>query len=76
MCRLVQLAHTYDLDELYGENYGYRYGLNKSMVSHLKSKVEKIMNTIILEENDLVIDIVSKDGTTLGFYPEYRFSRY
>lgn len=68
-CGLVQLAHSYDLSELYGENYGYRSGLNKSMVSHLRTKVEKIMSIIPLYEGDLVIDIGSNDGTTLGFYP-------
>lgn len=26
-CGLLQLSHTYDLDEMYGENYGYRSGL-------------------------------------------------
>lgn len=25
-CGLLQLQHTYDLDELYGDNYGYRSG--------------------------------------------------
>ena len=30
---LLQLAHSYDVDEMYGENYGYRSGLNQSMVS-------------------------------------------
>ncbi len=70
VCGLVQLAHTYDLGELYGENYGYRSGLNKSMVSHLRAKVEKIISTVHLTNNDLVVDIGSNDGTTLGFYPE------
>ena len=32
VCGLVQLAHSYDLSEMYGLNYGYRSGLNKSMV--------------------------------------------
>ncbi len=34
-CGLVQLEHSYDLSEMYGLNYGYRSGLNKSMVDHL-----------------------------------------
>ena len=41
-CGLLQMEHSYDLDELYGENYGYRSGLNKSMVTHLHNKVKKI----------------------------------
>ncbi|MFM7072900.1 MAG: class I SAM-dependent methyltransferase, partial [Planctomycetota bacterium] len=29
---LLQLAHQFDLGTMYGENYGYRSGLNQSMV--------------------------------------------
>jgi NDP-4-keto-2,6-dideoxyhexose 3-C-methyltransferase len=68
-CGLLQLEHTYSLSEMYGKNYGYRSGLNQSMVKHLKSKVERIVNNSILLANDLIIDIGSNDGTTLGFYP-------
>jgi SAM-dependent methyltransferase len=68
-CGLVQLAHSYDLSEMYGLNYGYRSGLNKSMVSHLHAKVNRILSLINLEAGDLVIDIGSNDGTTLAAYP-------
>ncbi len=37
---LLQLSHSYDLGEMYGENYGYRSGLNQSMVEHLQNKVQ------------------------------------
>ena len=33
ICGLLQLEHSYDLGEMYGENYGYRSGLNASMVA-------------------------------------------
>ena len=69
-CGLVQLAHSYDLSEMYGLNYGYRSGLNKSMVSHLHAKVDRILSLINLEAGDLVIDIGSNDGTTLAAYPK------
>ena len=39
-CSFFQLEHSYDLDELYGANYGYRSGLNYRMVQHPKKKVE------------------------------------
>jgi hypothetical protein len=68
-CGLLQLEHSYDLGEMYGENYGYRSGLNASMVRHLYSKVEKIQKLNSLKAGDLVIDIGSNDGTTLGAYP-------
>ena len=40
------------------------------MVSHLNSKVQKILSITSLKDDDLVIDIGSNDGTTLGFYPQ------
>jgi NDP-4-keto-2,6-dideoxyhexose 3-C-methyltransferase len=68
-CGLVQLQHTYDLGELYGDNYGYRSGLNASMVAHLRAKVGKILARIELPPDALVIDIGSNDSTTLQAYP-------
>jgi NDP-4-keto-2,6-dideoxyhexose 3-C-methyltransferase len=68
VCGLVQLRHSYTLSEMYGENYGYRSGLNPSMVAHLRSKVERINSFNILEKDDLVLDIGSNDGTTLSLY--------
>lgn len=70
VCGLVQLAHTYDLGEMYGDQYGYRSGLNASMVRHLSSKVEWLRTRRPLDAGDLVLDIGSNDGTTLGQYPE------
>lgn len=69
VCGLLQLEHSYDLGEMYGENYGYRSGLNASMVAHLHSKVKKILERVELREGDLVIDIGSNDSTTLQAYP-------
>jgi hypothetical protein len=68
-CGLVQLAHTYSPTEMYGENYGYRSSLNKAMVKHLGDKVAWLLERRPLEPGDLVLDIGSNDGTTLGFYP-------
>lgn len=68
-CGLLQMEHSYDLGEMYGENYGYRSGLNASMVAHLHNKVKKILGQVELHEGDLVIDIGSNDSTTLQAYP-------
>jgi hypothetical protein len=65
---LLQLKHTYDLDQMYGENYGYRSGLNQSMVQHLNSKVKYLESIVSLNKNDLIIDIGSNDATTLKAY--------
>ena len=69
-CGLVQLAHSYDLGEMYGDNYGYRSGLNPSMVRHLHEKVARVLGHVDLQPGDLVVDVGANDGTTLGAYPE------
>ena len=69
VCGLLQMEHSYDLGEMYGDNYGYRSGLNASMVAHLKAKVERILAKNKLNAGDLVIDIGSNDSTTLQAYP-------
>ena len=35
-CGLVQLENKFNLKYLYGPDYGYRSGINESMVNHLK----------------------------------------
>ena len=67
-CGLLQLAHSYSLSEMYGSNYGYRSGLNPSMVAHLKSKVARIKALGIIEPSDIIVDIGSNDATTLKEY--------
>lgn len=69
-CSLLQLAHSYDSTEMYGDNYGYRSGLNRSMVSHLGRKVEKLLTQYSLSPGDIALDIGSNDGTLLSKYPE------
>jgi len=69
-CGLLQLEHSYDLAAMYGLNYGYRSGLNASMVEHLHRKVENISRLVELRAGDLVIDIGSNDSTTLQAYPQ------
>ena len=69
-CGLVQLRHDYALSELFGHTYGYRSGLNADMVAHLKFNIESVLDRINLDENDVVVDIGSNDGTSLGFYPD------
>lgn len=69
VCGLLQLEHSYDLGEMYGDNYGYRSGINASMVEHLHKKVKKILCNVDLREGDLVVDIGSNDSTTLQAYP-------
>jgi len=69
VCGLVQLHHSYDSEEMYGDNYGYRSGLNQSMVKHLGSIVSEVCNRITLSEGDIIIDIGGNDSTLLRSYP-------
>jgi hypothetical protein len=66
---LLQLAHSYEAQELYGENYGYRSGLNQSMVDHLTRKIGQLSRRAALKPGDTVLDIGSNDCTTLKAYP-------
>ena len=68
-CGLVQLRHSCSHTAMYGDRYGYRSGLNKSMVAHLREKVREITNLVELKPGDLVIDIGSNDSTLLQSYP-------
>jgi hypothetical protein len=65
---LLQMKQSYSLEEMYGDNYGYRSGLNSSMVSHLKQKIKTLENIVKLSDSDLVIDIGSNDATSLKSY--------
>ena len=71
VCGLVQLHHSYSSGEMYGENYGYRSSLNRSMVGHLSAKVDGLQEFVSLGDGDVVLDIGSNDGTTLSFYPKH-----
>lgn len=65
---LLQLRQSYDLSEMYGDNYGYRSGLNRSMVAHLERKVAKLELLARPGTGDVVLDIGSNDGTLLRSY--------
>lgn len=65
---LLQLRHSYDSNEMYGQNYGYRSGLNQSMVNHLTEKVRYLERIVNLTPWDRVVDIGSNDATTLKAY--------
>ena len=66
--KLLQLKHSFPLDQMYGDNYGYRSGLNQSMVNHLSQKIKLLENKVLFNSKDIVIDIGSNDATTLKAY--------
>jgi len=63
---LVQLGHSFSLEEMYGDNYGYRSGLNSSMVRHLESKALYLSRLSRLNSRERCLDIGSNDGTFLN----------
>lgn len=65
---LLQLKQSYSSGEMYGDNYGYRSGLNESMVRHLQNKINMLVRMVDLKPDDAVLDIGSNDATTLKAY--------
>ena len=71
-CGLVQLGYSFDPEKMYGNNYGYRSGLNKSMVEHLDGLVAEVVRYRGgVSEGDFVLDIGSNDGTLLSLYDKH-----
>ncbi len=75
-CGLVQLEQQFNLNVLYGDTYGYRSGLNKSMVAHLADIVKKCQSLVTLQDCDVVLDIGSNDGTLLNSYSSLELQKY
>ena len=69
-CKLVQLDRNFNLKYLYGKDYGYRTGINKTMTDHVKKMVKKCSTLVNLIAKDQVLDIASNDSTLLNFYPK------
>lgn len=70
VCHLVQLNHSYESSEMYGLNYGYRSGLNQSMVRHLRNDIVAHATSLVnIADSDLIVDIGSNDSTLLQNYP-------
>jgi hypothetical protein len=67
-CGLLQMNHNYPLSEMYGDNYGYRSGLNQSMVDHLTNKIHMLERLAKVQPGDMVVDIGSNDCTSLKAY--------
>jgi cyclopropane fatty-acyl-phospholipid synthase-like methyltransferase len=72
---LLQLAHSYDANEMYGDNYGYRSGLNQSMVEHLTRKIRALERRADLKPGMAVLDIGSNDSTSLRAYETQNLTR-
>ena len=67
-CGLVQLGDTFPAEEMYGDNYGYRSGLNASMVAHLQRIALRMQERAGLQPGAVVLDIGANDGSLLKSY--------
>ena len=67
-CKLLQLEHNFDANEMYGDNYGYMSSLNKSMISDLQLKAINLRKRYKFKIKNNILDIGSNDGTFLSFF--------
>jgi 2-polyprenyl-3-methyl-5-hydroxy-6-metoxy-1,4-benzoquinol methylase len=67
-CNLVQLDRNFNPNYLYGKDYGYRSGINKTMTKHLTNTSYLLAKKTNLKKGDSVLDIASNDGTLLNSY--------
>lgn len=67
-CHLVQLDRNFNPKYLYGEDYGYRSGINKTMSNHLKNTALFLSKKANIRKGDYALDIASNDGTLLNSY--------
>ncbi len=66
-CGLVQLGNAVDPKIMFKE-YIYTSGISTAFRSHLESFTKKLMEKFTPNDDDLVIDIASNDGTLLHFF--------
>ena len=67
-CSLVQLNRSFNLKYLYGPDYGYKTGINKTMRDHMNDIRLMLSSKSKLTQGDYVLDIASNDATLLNFY--------
>lgn len=65
---LLQLRHNYNSNILYGNNYGYRSGLNPVMTNHLRRKANYFSKFLKIKHDSKILDIGSNDATFLKFF--------
>jgi len=75
-CSLVQLGESLPQEILFGETYGYRSGLNQSMINHLGDLASYLARKVQLAPETYVVDIGANDGTflraLLGTFPKIK----
>lgn len=75
-CGLVQLAHDYRGEDMYGPGYGYRSSVTQTMVRHLQRKTADLVALARPRAGDAVLDIGCNDGTLLRGYDGLGLQRF
>jgi NDP-4-keto-2,6-dideoxyhexose 3-C-methyltransferase len=75
-CGLLQLRHSANVSEMYGQTYGYRSGTSPTMRAHLKAKVDRLLAYVRPSPGDVVLDIGCNDGTLLNYYDGLGLDRF
>jgi NDP-4-keto-2,6-dideoxyhexose 3-C-methyltransferase len=75
-CGLVQLAHDYRGEDMYGPGYGYRSSVTETMVRHLGRKTAALTKLVKPRAGDAVLDIGCNDGTLLRSYGDPALKRF
>ena len=70
-CSLAQLDYCVDGSEVYHPDYPYRTGITKELVEYLISMSDSLIQKYDLNQNDLVVDLGSNDGTLLSGFKEH-----
>ena len=73
-CHLVQLGRSFNMNYMYGSDYGYRTGINSTMTNHMKKVCTELKKKSNLKKGDAVLDIASNDGTLLNLYDKNIFT--
>jgi len=70
-CSLAQLDYCVDGNEVYHPDYPYRTGITKELVEYLIGMSDSLIQKYNLNQNDLVVDLGSNDGTLLSGFKEH-----
>ena len=73
-CCLAQLDYCVDGNEVYHPDYPYRTGITKELVEYLENMSSSLIKKYNLNENDLVVDLGSNDGTLLNGFKNNRIN--
>ena len=67
-CGLNQLSYITPAQIMFGDDYNYKTGVTKELVEYQAEMAAELVSSLGLNQNDLVCDLGSNDGTLLkGF---------